>query len=61
MGKHQSLTLLMILYYACREEPSITVLRGSTKQLIETDAETHSQAMALSNVWGLIWKSWRKD
>lgn len=21
-GKHQSLTLLMILYYACREQPS---------------------------------------
>ena len=25
-GKNQSLTLLKILYYVCREEPSITVL-----------------------------------
>ena len=26
MGKNQFLTLLMILCYACRQEPSITVL-----------------------------------
>ena len=26
MGRHQSLTLLMILCYACKQEPSITVL-----------------------------------
>ena len=28
MGKHQSLKLLMILCYSCRQEPSITVLLG---------------------------------
>ena len=45
MGKHQSLTLLMILCYACRQESSVALLRGSIKQLIQTDGDTDSQTV----------------
>ena len=46
--------LLMIFYYNFRQEPSITHLRGFTQQVIETDAETHSQTL------GILWKRERR-
>jgi hypothetical protein len=49
MGKHQSLTVLMILCYPCKQEPSM--VRGSTHQLTQTAAETHIQT--LDGAWGL--------
>ena len=56
MGKHQSLKLLMMLSYDCRQEPSITgALRGSTQQLTETDEHTHSQT--LNGGQASLWKS----
>ena len=52
--KNQTLTLLMILCYTCRQEPSITViLIGFIQQLM--DAETHNQA--LGRVQEVLWKS----
>jgi hypothetical protein len=58
MGKYQFLTLLMILYYAYRQESAMAaLLRGSTQQLTGyRDAETHSQTLV--GAWGLLWKSW---
>jgi hypothetical protein len=44
MGKHQSLILLMILCYACRQKPNMAVLRGSTQQLTQIDVDTHSHS-----------------
>jgi hypothetical protein len=35
----------MIVSHVCRQELSITVLRGYTQQLTNTDAETHSQTL----------------
>jgi hypothetical protein len=52
MGKHQSLILLMILCYASR---ACYPLRGSTHQLTQTDADTHSQiGMELGDSYGRI-------
>jgi hypothetical protein len=53
MGKHQPLTQLMILCYACRQEPSITIFWGSNQ---ETDAKTYYQT--LDRAQGVLWKSW---
>lgn len=39
--------------------PSITVIRDFTQQLMEADAETHSQT--LGGPWGIPWKRGRKD
>jgi hypothetical protein len=52
MGKKQSLTLLMVLCYACRQESSITVesLKGSAQHLNQTDTDTHSQILDGSQV-----------
>ena len=50
MGKHQSLTLLIIFCYAYRQEHNCP-LRDS-----ETVADTHSQT--LDGGQGLLWKSW---
>jgi len=47
MGRHQSLTLLMMLCRTCRQEP--------TQQLTEADAHTHRQT--LDGGWGSLWKS----
>lgn len=50
MGKHQSLTLLVMIYLqkgALHKSP----LRGPTQQLTETETETHSQT--LGGIWGL--------
>ena len=55
IGKNQYLTLL-VLHYACRQDPSITVLcplGGSTQQLTKTDAETHIRWGSRSLVEGL--------
>jgi hypothetical protein len=46
MGRHQSLTLLIMLCCACRQEPSIAVLsESSTLQLAETEVDTHRQRL----------------
>jgi hypothetical protein len=51
-GKNQFLTLLMIVCYACRQEPSITVLWEASPSLIETYAEAHSQSLdGIQGVW----------
>jgi hypothetical protein len=55
MGKHQSLTLLIIFCYAYRQEHNCP-LRDSTQQLTETVADTHNQT--LNGGQGLLWKSW---
>ena len=59
MGKLQSLTLLMILCYTCRQKPSINVLSETTQLLTETDASAHSQTSdrgqdCYGSVWGKI-------
>jgi hypothetical protein len=57
MGTKQSLTLRMVLYYACKQEASITILwEAPPQRLTETDAETHSQT--LDGALGALWKSW---
>ena len=43
MGKKQSLTLLMIFCYACRQEPSITVLSENLPN--SQWKEIHSQTL----------------
>ena len=47
LGKYQSLTLLMILCYACRNKLCFhnCPLRGATKQLTKTVTETHSPTL----------------
>ena len=55
MGKRKPLTLLVMLCCAFRQEPNVVVLRGSTQQLTETDADTHSQA--LDRGQRSLWKS----
>lgn len=52
------LTLVMILCYTCRKEPSITIIRGFPQQLMKTDAESQSQM--LGRVWGILQKTVRK-
>lgn len=42
----------MILCYACRQEPRITLLRGFIQQRMETDVHTHSQTSG--GIWGLF-------
>jgi hypothetical protein len=49
----------MIFCYACRQEPSVTVLRGFIQQLMEIDAETHRQTLGWA--LGVLWKRQRKD
>jgi hypothetical protein len=56
--KHQSLTLLMILLCLQTGVEHGCPLRGSTQQLTQTDADTHSQTM--DGAWGLLLKSSRK-
>lgn len=60
VGKNQSLTLLIVLCYACSQEPSINcLLRGSTQKPMERDSETHSQT--LDGAQEDLWKSWEGD
>jgi hypothetical protein len=56
MGKHQFLTLLVILCYACRQESAShgCSLRGSIQQLTQRDAETHSQWTELGDSYGRV-------
>jgi hypothetical protein len=60
-GKNQSLTLLMILCYACRQEPSITVLWEAPpiSQWKEMHWPTPNQA--LDGAWRVLLKRWEKD
>lgn len=55
MGKHQFLTLLLIIYYSYKQESAIAV---SAQQLTQIETETQSQT--LDRAWGLLWKNWRK-
>ena len=57
MGKHQSLTLLMILCYVCRQK--LLSSERPTQHLTQRDPDTHSQTV--DGAWGLLWKSRRKD
>ena len=57
MGKTQSLTLLMILCYACRKKSRW--LSSSIQQLTQIDADTHSQIVDAA--WGCLWKNRGKD
>jgi hypothetical protein len=55
MDKHQSLTLLMIFCYACRQEPSIAViLEAPFKQLTETQRWTTKNCTELRNSYGRV-------
>lgn len=54
-----TLTLLIRLCYASRREPSMTVLRAFTPQLMETDAEPYSQTTDVALV--VLWKSGRQN
>jgi hypothetical protein len=58
MGKNQYLTL--ILCYACRQEPSITVLWEAppSSQLKEMQGPTHQ---TLDGDWGVLSKAWEED
>jgi hypothetical protein len=58
MGKNQSLTLLMVLCYACRE-PSKIVLWEAPPSSQWKDVKTHTQT--LDGTQGVLWKSWEKD
>ena len=56
-GKHQSLTLFMILL--CLQTGASCPLRGSTEQLTQTETDTHSQTV--DGAWGLLQKKKRND
>ena len=43
----------------CLQTGACYPLRGSTQQLTQTDADTHSQTV--DGAWGLLWKNRRKD
>lgn len=45
MGRHQFLTLLLMLCCACSQEPRCLSSEKPKKQLTETDADTHIQAL----------------
>jgi hypothetical protein len=47
MDRQQSLTLVLMLWYACGQRPFMVVLWDalSTQQLTETDIDTHTQAL----------------
>jgi hypothetical protein len=48
----------MILCNVCRQEPSISLLRGFIQQLMEKDAEKHSKTTG--GAPGVLWKSKRQ-
>jgi hypothetical protein len=39
--RHQTLTLLLMLFCACRQEPGIAVLLDAYQKLTETDVDTY--------------------
>lgn len=55
IGESQPLTLLMILFFMHTEAYYNCLLRGFIFQLMEIDAETHSQTSGRS--WRVLWKS----
>jgi hypothetical protein len=60
MGKHQSMTLLIILLLCLQTGVKHDCpLRDSTQQLSQTNADTHSKTVG--GAWGLLWKNRRKD
>ena len=54
MGKHQSLALLMILCYACREETSITVFR----ELLSSWQKGEAHGLALDRAHRVLCRHW---
>lgn len=57
MGKHQYLTLLVIICYSSKRESSKTVLWGALPRS-ESDADTHIQTV--NGAWALLWKNSRE-
>ena len=54
MRENQALTLLAIFYYTCRENHTITHLKGFAQQQIEKDKEMYSQKLGRLLVKGIM-------
>jgi hypothetical protein len=57
MRESPPLTLLMIFYYTCRQEPSIAVVREASP----SNCYKLMQSQTLSGAWGILQKKGRKD